>query len=547
MFQHNEIPVIDLFAGPGGLCEGFSSIADKNGLSHFSVKVSIEKDPVAHRTLMLRALFRKFPKGKAPTSYYDYVRGSITREAFLAHSEIKDAAEEAAKEARCAELGVTPHDTIDAWIKEALGDNTDWVLTGGPPCQAYSLAGRARLRGKNPEAFENDKRHFLYTEYLRIIQEFEPSIFVMENVKGMLTSKHGGSSIFERILADLIAPKDNLRYEIRSLVVHGNELMPNDYVIKADDYGVPQNRHRVILIGIRSDVAETTAELSKNPHSFLLKKILPKVDVNTALSGLPPLRSRVSKELDSHDAWIDIMKKAPTSLKSWHLPLRSKIETLMVNAVKKAQFISSSGAAFIPMKVTPSKDMPDELQSWYLDNRLGGVIQHQTRSHMRSDLHRYLFAACFANLEKYPPTLHNFPPKLLPAHLNVDADKIPFPDRFRVQVGHLPSSTIVAHIQKDGHYYIHPDPAQCRSLTVREAARLQTFPDNYFFEGNRTEQYGQIGNAVPPLLAQKIAKIIYQLLVSPRYKNTNNTQLSTPVAIKKQASLFSKVGGNILA
>lgn len=516
MAQRSEIPVIDLFAGPGGLCEGFSSIVDENGLPRFAVKVSIEKDPVAHRTLMLRALFRKFPKGKVPASYYEYVRGAITREEFLARPEIKDAAEEAAKEARCAELGATPHNTIDAWIKKALGDNTNWVLIGGPPCQAYSVAGRSRLRGKDPEAFESDKRHFLYTEYLRIIQEFEPSVFVMENVKGMLSSKHGGSSIFERILGDLSAPKDGLSYQIRSLVVDGNELEPNDYVIEADDYGVPQSRHRVILFGIRSDVAEATPALAQSPCKFLLKKALSKVGVNAALSGLPPLRSRLSKEPDSHEAWVSVMKKGPMSLNLWRLPLRSKIEELMASATKKAELLVSSGGSFISMTVTPSADMPNELRAWYLDSRLGGVLQHETRSHMRSDLHRYLFSACFVEAQGYAPKLRDFPPKLLPDHVNVDEETIPFSDRFRVQIGSAPSSTVVAHIKKDGHYYIHPDPAQCRSLTVREAARLQTFPDNYFFEGNRTDQYGQIGNAVPPLLAMKIAKVIYKFLASPR-------------------------------
>ncbi|CDG84866.1 DNA cytosine methyltransferase [Janthinobacterium agaricidamnosum] len=514
MAERSKIPVIDLFAGPGGLCEGFSSIVDENGLPRFGVKVSIEKDPVAHRTLMLRALFRKFPKGHAPDSYYQYVRGDITREEFFKHPDIKSAEEEAAKEARCAELGATPHETIDAWIREGIGSNTNWVLIGGPPCQAYSTAGRSRLRGKDPEAFESDKRHFLYTEYLRIIQEFEPSVFVMENVKGMLSSKHGGSKIFERILRDLSAPKDGLSYQIRSLVVEGNELKPSDYVIEADDYGVPQSRHRVILFGIRSDVAESTPALAQTTRRFLLRKTTPKVGVTVALSGLPSLRSRLSKEPDSHQAWHGVMKKARSSLNLWRSPLRGRIEALMLKTAAKAEKLVSSGGSFIPTKVTPSTEMPKELRSWYLDNRLGGVLQHETRSHMRSDLHRYLFAACFAQEMGYAPTLYDFPPKLMPDHMNVDAEEIPFADRFRVQIGNAPSSTVVAHIKKDGHYYIHPDPVQCRSLTVREAARLQTFPDNYFFEGSRTEQYGQIGNAVPPLLARKIAKVVYKFLAS---------------------------------
>ncbi|WP_293605195.1 DNA cytosine methyltransferase [Polaromonas sp. UBA4122] len=176
--------MIDLFAGPGGLCEGFSSIVDGRGDRRFAVKVSIEKDPVAHRTLSLRALYRSFRKGVVPDCYYDYIRGDITREALFAHPDIPKSAIEAASEAKCAELGKTPSETIDKWIKDGLNGASEWVLIGGPPCQAYSLAGRAKMRGADPVAFEGDKRHFLYKEYLRIIKEFGPSVFVMENVKG---------------------------------------------------------------------------------------------------------------------------------------------------------------------------------------------------------------------------------------------------------------------------------------------------------------------------------------------------------------------------
>jgi DNA (cytosine-5)-methyltransferase 1 len=523
--SRSEIPVIDLFAGPGGLCEGFSSIVDKNGARRFAVKVSIEKDPVAQRTLMLRALFRKFPKGKAPQAYYDYICGAMKREQFLAHPDIKDAAEEAAKEARLAELGKTPHEEIDGWIREALGESREWVLIGGPPCQAYSLAGRAKMRGKDPKAFEADKRHFLYTEYLRIIQEFEPAVFVMENVKGMLNSKHGGSHIFDRILADLREPKEGLSYEVRSLVVAGKELEPKDYVIEAEDFGIPQSRHRVILFGIRSDVAEATTALQAHPRWFLMKKSNAKVPVNAAIAGLPALRSKLSKEPDSHEAWLKALRDAPLGLKMWRSPVRMKIETMMAGSTKKAMAYTSFGGPYIPMNAMKTDDMPAELRKWLLDPRLGGVLQHESRSHMRSDLHRYQFASCFTKIAGYSPKLRIYPPRLLPNHGNLKQDgedggeggeemSIPFSDRFRVQVGWEPSTTVVAHIKKDGHYYIHPDPSQCRSLTVREAARLQTFPDNYFFEGNRTEQYGQIGNAVPPLLANKIAKAVYKFLMS---------------------------------
>lgn len=520
------IPVIDLFAGPGGLCEGFSSLFDEEGNRRFDVRVSIEKEPVAHRTLSLRAIFRKFPKGRVPDCYYDYVRGSINRQTFLDHPEIREAAEAAALEARCAELGKTPAKEVDGWISSALAGTEDWVLIGGPPCQAYSLAGRSRRRPKDREAFEADERHVLYQEYLRIIQRFEPTVFVMENVKGMLNSQHRGTRIFERILSDLADPKPGLTYRIRSLAVAKDELEPEDFVVEADDHGVPQSRHRVLLFGIREDVAARTPALASSPKEFVLPKSKSKVAMSAALEGLPSLRSRLSQEEDSHAAWLGAVGEATNGLKCWRLPTRATIEARMRTAACLAVGHASYGGSFLRGKPSSIETMPKELRSWLLDPRLGGTLQHETRRHMRSDLYRYLFAACFAELHGYAPNLRNFPPRLLPDHENVEAETVPFVDRFRVQLANAPSSTIVSHIRKDGHYYIHPDPSQCRSLTVREAARLQTFPDNYFFEGNRTEQYEQVGNAVPPLLASKIAEVVFRLLSQERSRDTSAPNLA---------------------
>lgn len=506
----NTIPVIDLFAGPGGLSEGFSSLEADDGHRRFDVRISIEKDPMAYQTLLLRALFRAFPKGQAPDCYYDYVQGSITRDELFKNPAVKDALALARSEARLAELGSTASSTTDGWIEKALRGVSDWALIGGPPCQAYSLAGRSRMKGVAD--FAEDKRHFLYKEYLRIIKKFRPAVFVMENVKGMLTSKHGETLIFERIIADLRQPDDDLSYRIQSLVVEGEDLDPHDFVIQSEDYGIPQRRHRVILFGIRSDVAEDAPALEKEPKRFKLKPTAAKVGVLAAIAGLPRVRSRVSKQDDSPEKWLAVLKKSTDQLKLWRDPKRMNIELAMSAALKKAALLQSHGAMFIEHTVDYGAKMPASLAQWYADKKLNGVLQHESRSHMASDLQRYLFAACYAALEKVSPRIYDFPPKLLPDHRNVGEVDTPFLDRFRVQLGGQPSTTVVSHISKDGHYYIHPDASQCRSLTAREAARLQTFPDNYFFEGGRTQQFHQIGNAVPPLLARQIAEVVSDFL-----------------------------------
>jgi DNA (cytosine-5)-methyltransferase 1 len=160
------------------------------------------------------------------------------------------------------------------------------------------------------------------------------------------------------------------------------------------------------------------------------------------------------------------------------------------------------------------RSKPKMLAEWYGKQNLPFILNHECRNHMVSDLQRYFYAACYSKVYHRSPKISDFPRQLWPAHANVQnaSSKVIFDDRFRVQCENGPSTTVVSHISKDGHYYIHPDPRQCRSLTVREAARLQTFPDDYFFTGSRTAQFHQVGNAVPPYLAFEIATAVKKSL-----------------------------------
>ena len=339
MTQHRPIPVIDLFAGPGGLGEGFSSILSSLRQPLFSLQVSAEKDPTAHKTLSLRSLYRKFPRGKAPDCYYDHIRGEISREALFSNPAVAEAGREALEEARNFELGKDDPEEFDRRIQAALRGADDWVLIGGPPCQAYSLAGRSRRTRESLKEFESDEKHFLYREYLRIIRKHKPAVFIMENVKGMLSSQHGGSPIFDRIVADLSKPSDGLEYQIRSLVKPGiaGEIDPLDFVIEAERFGIPQGRHRVILFGIRSDVARSVPELSSSPEEFVIGKENLKVSVGEALSGLPHLRSRLSKEADGHEQWLSALIETADELEYYRSDDLIPVFEEMSRAVEKAR------------------------------------------------------------------------------------------------------------------------------------------------------------------------------------------------------------------
>jgi len=331
----------------------------------------------------------------------------------------------------------------------------------------------------------------------------------MENVKGLLSSHHGGIPMFGRIIEDLSNPRKGLNYEIRSLVRPDDQPQPSpdDYVIESEKYGVPQTRHRVILLGVRRDIS--------NRRSLRLKTSLYRTSVEDAIADLPRIRSGLSRGTDSKRAWLSAVKSASSLVRGWGVKTEPRVVAAMKAAARKAEDLGSQGLPFISTETDQLRN-PTRLALWLKSPRLHGVIQHQSRQHMESDIARYLFSSVFAQEFGYSAKLQQFPVALLPNHVNVQNNgiggKLPFPDRFSVQCAKGPSSTIVSHIAKDGHYYIHYDPSQCRSLTVREAARLQTFPDDYFFEGNRTQQYHQVGNAVPPLLAYMLAEVVQDLL-----------------------------------
>lgn len=513
--MRNPVPVIDLFAGPGGLGEGFSTFKRPDGRPAFELSISIEKEASAFRTLLLRSVQRRLRSTPAYQHYLDYVTGHLTPDEFRAERSVAAAFAEAGLEAKQYELGRTSEGTIDTELRRALSGTSDWVLIGGPPCQAYSLAGRSRRA--NDAAFAKDVKHFLYREYLRIIHKFKPSIFVMENVKGLLSSTHSGKSMFGRILEDLSTPFDGMEYELLSLVQpdHGLGLAPEDYLIEAERFGIPQSRHRVILLGVRKGLKVNNVGLLEPREA---------ISVADAIHDLPPIRSRISRGGDSAVDWQQAVSDAVQLV-------RGEVSLELLRAMREAAaackahrsvggpFISDAsarGAAFGPRFVPSSHNRRRKLfRDWVLRPEVGGFLQHEARAHMPEDLRRYLYASCFAYRHEYSPRLRDYPDVLLPEHRNVTkAELAPFQDRFRVQCVDQPSTTVVSHIAKDGHYYIHYDASQCRSLTVREAARLQTFPDDYFFEGNRTEQYTQVGNAVPPLLAHQIAEIVYSTLAT---------------------------------
>lgn len=502
-------PLVDVFAGPGGLGEGFSSLLRGSSDAYFQSVVSIEQDQFAHRTLLLRHFLKAFKGNELPDDYYRYLKREITiEELYRLHPLEKAHADQSAIK---VSLGPENHNFVRGVIAERLNNTRKWALVGGPPCQAYSLVGRSRMMA-DPK-FEKDERHFLYREYLRIIIDHAPPVFVMENVKGLLSAKVNGDLVINRIISDLSAPKDalgmssnGLGYKLYSLSEDerpGEEVDPRMFLVRAEDYGVPQARHRMFIVGVRNDLDVQPTKLSPHKPPTLRQTI----------GNMPKIRSGVSRGPDSYPEWRKEIEGLDPSAIGRELAGQSYTEGLV--SLMENDFLQPLGELEKASRRYPARSQysHDALDALY-DDRLTVLDSHEARSHMPSDLRRYAFAASFAAVTGKSPKLADFPSSLLPNHANVEdgrAGKM-FSDRFRVQLPGQPSTTVTSHISKDGHYFIHYDPRQCRSLTVREAARLQTFPDNYRFEGPRTSQYHQVGNAVPPYLARQIAAIIGEVL-----------------------------------
>ena len=405
---------IDLFAGAGGLSEGFIRAGFKP-IAH----VEMNKD--ACNTIKTRTAYHWLKENKKSRIYTDYLKSESKNKEELWKSVpenlINSVINKEITENTLSEI----FNTID---KELDGSKVDLII-GGPPCQAYSIVGRAR------KDMESDPRNHLYKHYVRFLEKYKPKMFVFENVPGILSAKNG------EYLSKIFKAVRNAGYEL--------SIPPKNH-LNAKDFGVLQDRKRVIIIGWRKDLNLKYPEFETKVQDFQILKDL--------FSDLKPLKNGQGT----------------------------------LHAVDYA------------------KPTTEYLKQSNIRNGLDFVTQHIVRPNNNNDLEIYQIA-----IEKWNNGKRlNYAelPKRLIKHSNTES----FVNRFQVVNGKGVSHTVVAHIAMDGHYYIHPDKKQNRSISVREAARIQSFPDDYFFEGSRTAAFKQIGNAVPPLLAKALAKAIKDYL-----------------------------------
>lgn len=405
--------VLDLFAGAGGLSEGFIK-AGCQIVGH------IEMEKKSFSTLTTRMIYHALRKSGKLDEYKKYLLGEITRDELIE----KHGLQRERNSVICATIGKDNYRSLINQIKERLDKKPLDIIVGGPPCQAYSYIGRAR----DLEKMRTDERNFLYKYYVEFLKALKPKMFVFENVPGLISAGKGA------YLKDM-----------RQLMLRAG--YTTDYrILNAADYGVPQNRKRVILVGWRKD-----SKLKSYPEFPLIER---KYTVKDFFNDLPEVKAGEGTDIGKFPRSNKLLEKLGISNK-----------------------------------------------------KIALLLDHVSRPNTKQDLEIYRLAVLAK--QKGENIKYNHLPKRLKTHHNESG----FLDRFKVvDEDALGSHTVVAHIAKDGHFYIHPDLKQNRSLTVREAARLQTFPDDYKFEGERGPRLKQIGNAVPPMLSEIIAKELIKYL-----------------------------------
>ncbi len=438
---------VDLFAGCGGISEGFHQAG-------FESVAQVEMHPPACETLRTRQIFFELKKLHKTGVYSRYLKGEISRQQiFSEFPDIQTAVDHRVIQETLSEDTIQP---VIQKIRASMqyhGASQIHVFLGGPPCQPYSIINRARIQ-KNGET---QGRNYLYKYYLDLLREFQPDVFIYENVPGLFTAADNGQKIFDLLLRDF-AEDLHPAYEIIPPLDKVSK-NPHNYILNSAHFGVPQNRKRLILIGFRQDLELKNPDI-RHVYQKLQQKAAAGKDhpltVRDAISDLPPLNPG-----QGSNGWYG--------------------EYPQVNSISDYQKTMRAGSRF--------------------------VLNHFARGHMASDLDRYRFFIENHDHSDHAVTIEDLietRPDLIPHHKHLDK----FVDRFKVQAWSKTSSTVTAHLSKDGHYFIHPDPDQCRSFTVREAARCQSFPDNFLFEGPRTEQFRQVGNAVPPLLAKAVGTAV---------------------------------------
>jgi DNA (cytosine-5)-methyltransferase 1 len=404
---------IDLFAGAGGFAEGFKRAG-------FEPVAFIEADTAACFTLKTRLSFYYLKENNKLNIYIKYLKGEINREQLysIIPSHILESV---------INLSISNGNNTEIFqtIEKIIGKENIDVIIGGPPCQAYSLVGRAR----DKNGMQEDPRNYLYVQYGKYLKKYSPKLFIFENVTGLISAEKG--KYFKNIQADF----RRLGYVVEP------------FIVNAKGFGILQNRKRVIIIGWEKGLNLSIGQLIEQ-NSLTYK-------VGAIFEDLPKLHAGEGK-----DKYYDY-----------------------------------------------ADGINDYLHFAKIRNGFDILTQHIARQHTKQDKEIYRIA-----VEKWKRNMERLDYNDLPERLKTHKNRDAFLDRFKVVADNVTySQTVVAHIAKDGHYYIHPDIEQNRSISVREAARLQSFPDDYYFEGveegkNRTAAFKQIGNAVPPLMIEKIAK-----------------------------------------